>query len=68
LLDKTYRSEEQENHRKSIFAKNADKVKKHNGAGASYTLELNQFADLTVEEFVATYTGFKEPKNKTVYL
>lgn len=41
-----------------VFERNAFFVKEHNAAGLSTTLELNQFADLTFEEFHDTYLGY----------
>jgi len=68
FLDKSYNSAENENRRRNIFSKNAGKVKKHNAAGTSYTLELNEFADLEFEEFNTIYNGFRMPVNITVTL
>merc|ERR1719399_1291232 len=43
--------------RYSIFQKNLAMVSKHNAEGHSYTMALNEFADLTNEEFNARYVG-----------
>merc|ERR1712142_727518 len=49
--------------RKSIFANNLKFIEKHNAEHAlglhTYTVGINQFADLTNEEFVQQFTGFK---------
>ncbi len=67
FIDKKYHSDKHEAHRKGIFKKNMDWVKRHNANGAhSYKLEINKFADLTSEEFNAIYNGYKEPVSKTV--
>jgi len=48
--------------RKSIFAANLERIEKHNAEHAegkhSYWLGVNQFADLTNDEFVDLHTGF----------
>jgi hypothetical protein len=53
---KTYPSQFEEAYRKAIFLKNAADVLAHN-ADSSNTYEkgINQFSDLTQEEFAATY-------------
>jgi cathepsin L len=53
---KTYPSQFEEAYRKAIFLKNAADVHAHN-ADSSNTYEkgINQFSDLTQEEFAATY-------------
>lgn len=43
--------------RYNIFKKNVDFIDSHNAAGLSYTVAINQFADLTQEEFSAQYKG-----------
>jgi len=49
--------------RKNIFANNLKFIEKHNSEHAiglhTYTVGINQFADLTNEEFVKQFTGFK---------
>jgi len=49
--------------RKNIFANNLNFIEKHNAEHAlglhTYTVGVNQFADLTNEEFVEQFTGFK---------
>merc|ERR1712121_425806 len=48
--------------RKSIFAANLERIEKHNAEHLegkhSYWLGVNQFADLTNDEFVDLHTGF----------
>eukprot|EP00301_Raphidiophrys_heterophryoidea_P019708 c4586_g1_i1.p1 GENE.c4586_g1_i1~~c4586_g1_i1.p1 ORF type:complete len:359 (+),score=83.79 c4586_g1_i1:42-1079(+) len=53
---KTYASEAEHNMRLETFVANAILVEKHNSEGHSYTLGLNQFADMTTEEFTALQT------------
>jgi len=49
--------------RKNIFANNLKFIEKHNAEHAlglhTHTVGINQFADLTNEEFVQQFTGFK---------
>ena len=53
----------QHDERKAVFAKNLALIEKHNAehkAGKhSYWLGVNQFADLTNDEFVDLHTGFR---------
>jgi C1A family cysteine protease len=58
-------------HRFDLFVKNAKMIEMHNSNGNSYSLGINQFADLTREEFKKYYTGVKPRTsngNNTVYL
>ena len=49
----------------SVFQANARVVAEHNGAnGATYALALNEFADLSWEEFSALRLGYK-PRSTT---
>jgi len=54
---------QEHNARKNIFANNLRFIEKHNAEHAlglhTYTVGVNQFADLTNEEFVEQYTGVK---------
>ena len=71
---KTYGSPAEEATRKAIFAFNLEKINKHNeeyAAGVhTYTMGVNQFADLTGDEFKAMYTTrmpidmFERPRNE----
>ncbi len=45
------------NYRREVYQTNVDKILTHNGAGHSWTMGVNKFADLTSEEFKARYTG-----------
>jgi hypothetical protein len=42
-----------EEYRLTTFAANYKKVEAHNAAGKSWSMKLNQFADLTAAEFKA---------------
>ncbi|KAJ8980018.1 hypothetical protein NQ317_019704 [Molorchus minor] len=66
---KNYDSKAEEDKRFDIFKKNVDKVEEHNkkyDAGeVSYTQGINQFSDLTTEEFRSKYLGgIRIPKQK----
>lgn len=53
---KTYASFADREHRLRVFKQNFELIEKHNAKGtADYTLEVNQFADLTWEEFKNYY-------------
>jgi C1A family cysteine protease len=48
-----------ESYRKSVFKTNVDKIEAHNAKGLSWTLGVNEFADLTSDEFFSTHLGYK---------
>jgi cathepsin L len=50
-------------HRFNTFKKNMDKIEAHNEAGHTWTMKVNEFADLTSDEFKKTYYGFLENMN-----
>ena len=57
---RTYKDEAEKARRFQVFKANADFVDRSNAAGRnSYQLAINEFADMTNDEFVAMYTGFK---------
>jgi hypothetical protein len=59
---RTYRDEAEKAHRFQVFKANADFVDASNNAAGdkkSYRLELNEFADMTNDEFMAMYTGLR---------
>merc|ERR1711915_182138 len=61
--ERNYLSTPEHDNRKSVFVSNYKLIQKHNAEHAlglhTYTLGVNQFADLTNEEFVKTYNGFR---------
>lgn len=68
--NRVYSSEADEMKRREIFNKNVDIIDKHNFLESlglkSYKLGVNEWADLTLEEFVALMTGYSaEKRNKT---
>jgi len=52
---KKYSSQEEHNRRQVAYQANLEKIKAHNSQGLSYRLGVNQFADLTIEEFASIY-------------
>jgi len=61
--EKNYLSKQEHDFRKAIFAENLQKIQQHNAEEAkglhTFTLGVNKFADMTSEEFVAYYNGFR---------
>lgn len=54
--NKTYSGVTEQHYRESIFNENVKKINEHNADGRyTYTLGLNQFADLTASEFKEQY-------------
>lgn len=54
---KTYHTKSEETRRFQIFAENMKMVETHNKAGLSYKFGINQFSDMTQEEFKAQSLG-----------
>jgi len=55
--NKIYASAEEHAYRLSVFAKSAEFVRNHDEEAKGFSVALNQFADLTSEEFVSIYNG-----------
>nr|AAT34987.1 putative cysteine protease [Gossypium hirsutum] len=56
-------ADEQEDHKNkrfNVFKENVERIEEFND-GKTFKLAINQFADLTNEEFRASYNGFKGP-------
>ena len=52
--------------RQSVYEQNLNKILNHNAEGHSWTMSVNQFADLTADEFAARYTGgYASRKHRT---
>lgn len=47
----------------AVFKANVDFIHDSNAQNLTYTLGVNQFADLTSQEFAEQYTGLKQPTN-----
>ncbi|KAJ3707847.1 hypothetical protein LUZ61_011552 [Rhynchospora tenuis] len=59
---RVYSSDTEKQHRFEVFKTNFQFIESMNKqSGLTYTLGLNEFADLTNEEFVTKYVGFKSP-------
>jgi hypothetical protein len=57
---RAYSGEAEKGHRFQVFKANAAFVDRSNAAaGKKYHLAINEFADMTSDEFMAMYTGFK---------
>lgn len=54
---KEYNGNESESYRFSVFAANVAYIKNENRMGHSHVLAINEFADLTPEEFKSIYLG-----------
>ncbi|KAF8656043.1 hypothetical protein HU200_060837 [Digitaria exilis] len=57
--DRAYKDEVEKAQRFRVFMANAAFVDRSNAKGGKYRLAINKFADMTNEEFVAQYTGFR---------
>jgi C1A family cysteine protease len=55
-FQKTYSYAEM-SYRFSVFKDNLNTIQEHNEKGLSWTMAVNQFSDLTADEFSAAYTG-----------
>jgi len=54
---KSYSSKAEHAHRQQAYQDNLEIIKKHNSEGHSFTLGVNEFADLTNDEFRKLYTS-----------
>jgi xylem cysteine proteinase len=68
--NKVYAHDAEVAQRFEIFKTNLDKINDHNRKGLGWTMSVNEFADLTWEEFSATRLGYvhKEGSGETVNL
>merc|ERR1712179_428866 len=60
---KVYKDYDEEVARYEIFRYNFEAVRKQNKMMKSYTVGINQFSDLTHQEFKDQYLGYKNPSN-----
>lgn len=58
-FNKTYATEQEYDHRFSVFVENIDRIISHNNQNVGWTMNINHFADLTPSEFKAQYVGLK---------
>jgi C1A family cysteine protease len=54
---KTYNGDSEYSVREQIYNDNVAKIEAHNALNTTYSMTVNDFADLTEDEFVAQYTG-----------
>jgi len=59
---KTYSSPEEQAMRSAIFNANVAKINAHNLKGESWTMAINEFADLTAQEFAIGRIGGYKPR------
>lgn len=45
----------------TIFKDNIKKIEQHNNENYEWKMSINEFADLTADEFKAKYTGYRKP-------
>ncbi|XP_021288317.1 zingipain-1-like [Herrania umbratica] len=61
---RTYQTKTEKDRRFKIFKENLEYIQSFNNAGnRSFKLGINEFADMSHDEFVATRTGYKNPGN-----
>lgn len=62
---RNYKDETEREMRLHIFKQTVEFIEKFNSEGnRTYNLSINEFADLTDEEFQASYTGYNMPGKK----
>jgi Cathepsin propeptide inhibitor domain (I29) len=67
--NKTYKCPAERLYRLAVFFKNYQEVLKHNDSKSTFTRELNQFSDMTSEEFQSKMLGYRfssRPRNYEV--
>jgi len=62
-FEKTYDSILEKEARLKAFAENYLYIQAENAKGHSYELGINEFADMTSDEFALTHLGLEQPKN-----
>lgn len=63
---RVYKDAEEKDQRLQIFKDNVEFIESFNKAGnKSYKLSINEFSDLTNEEFVAYHTGYKPTHSRS---
>jgi cathepsin L len=45
------------------FSDNMQHIEEHNASGASWTMAMNEFGDMTADEFKAKYMGYKQVRS-----
>jgi C1A family cysteine protease len=68
---KAYYDQQEETYRKQVFASNIAGIRKHNDEHAAgkhtFTMAMNEFGDLTFEEFHAKFTGYKGKRSSFLH-
>jgi len=64
-FNKTYETKNEMMYRYDVFVKNLEMIAKHNAEGHSWTMGINEFADMTWNEF-KTRLGFVQPTFKGI--
>ena len=63
---RVYQDSAEKERRFHIFKNNVEVVEKFNSEGnMTYSLGINQFSDMTYDEFLRHYTGYKQPTEST---
>ncbi|XP_068325383.1 senescence-specific cysteine protease SAG12-like [Pyrus communis] len=63
---RVYQDSAEKERRFQIFKNNVEFVEKFNSEGnMTYSLYINRFSDMTYEEFLRDYTGYKQPTEST---
>jgi len=61
---RVYNSSAEREFRFGIFRNNMDKINSHNAQDLGWTMAMNQFGDLTAEEFKTQKTGYRPSPNR----
>jgi len=67
MYNRMYGDAEMTNYRMGVFAANYKMIQEHNMMGETYTLGMNQFMDMTHEEFAMIYLNLKVEKTASPY-
>ncbi|XP_048447261.1 senescence-specific cysteine protease SAG12-like [Pyrus x bretschneideri] len=63
---RVYQDSAEKERRFQIFKNNVEFVEKFNSEGnMTYSLHINRFSDMTYDEFLRDYTGYKQPTEST---
>jgi len=59
-FNKSYKNEDEFQYRLQVWLKNSAFINQHNNAGKSFTVGMNQFGDLTNQEFRSSVLGYNK--------
>lgn len=68
LYSKEYLSATERDYRESMYDRNVKKIARHNAKGLSWTMAVNQFADMPKKEFAAKYLSTSAGYNNATHL